>query len=224
VQHQVEVLADGDAVARAAATVIAERANAAVAAGGSFTMAVSGGRTPWLAFEHLLELDVPWDRTVLFQVDERCAPPDDPDRNLSHLLAALGDVPVDVRPLPVESGDLDAAAAGYAASLPEWFDLVHLGLGADGHTASLVPGDPVLDVVDRLVAVTGGTYQGRRRMTLTYPALARARRLLWLVEGDAKRAALAALLDGDRSVPAGRVQADASLVLCDRAAAADLAG
>ena len=223
-QHQLEVHADGDAVARAAARVIAERAAAAVATGGSFTMAVSGGRSPWAAFAHLRELDVPWERTVVFQVDERCAPLDDPDRNLAHLRAALGDVPADVRPMPVEDPDPEAACRRYAAELPEFLDLVHLGLGPDGHTASLVPGDPVLDVVDRLVALTGSAYQGRRRMTLTYPAIARARQLLWLVEGTAKRAPLVALLDGDRRIPAGRVHADASLVVADRAAAGDLTG
>jgi 6-phosphogluconolactonase len=213
-QHQLEVLADGEAVARAAARVIAEQAVAAVANGGSFTMAVSGGRSPWVAFAHLRELEVPWDRTVVFQVDERCAPIDDPDRNLAHLREALGDVPADVRPMPVEAPDPEAACRDYAASLPEFIDLVHLGLGPDGHTASLVPGDPVLDVADRLVALTGSEYQ----------ALTRARQLLWLVEGAAKRAPLAALLDGDRRIPAGRVHADASLVVADRAAAGDLTG
>lgn len=223
-QHQLEVVDDGEAVAVAAARVIAERAVAAVGAGGGFTLAVSGGRTPWATFAHLRRMDVPWERTVVFQVDERCAPLDDPDRNLAHLRDALGDVPADVRPMPVEDPDPEAACREYAASLPEFFDLVHLGLGPDGHTASLVPGDPVLDVADRLVALTGGAYQGRRRMTLTYPALARARQLLWLVEGAGKRAPLAALLDGDRRIPAGRVHADASLVVADRAAAGDLAG
>ena len=186
-------------------------------------MAVSGGRTPWAMFSHLVELDVPWERCVVYQTDERCAPVDDPDRNLAHLVAALGDVPADVRPMPVEAADLDVAAAEYAASLPDRFDLVHLGLGADGHTASLVPGDAVLEVVDRLVAPTGGDYQGRRRMTLTFPALARARQLLWLVEGAEKQAPLDALLSGDRTIPAGRVQADASLILADHDAAASVA-
>jgi len=219
VQHHLEVFDDGDALARAAAGFVAERAQAATAAGGSFVLAVSGGRTPWIMFAHLVELDVPWDRTVVYQVDERCVPADDPDRNLAHLRAALGDVPADVRPMPVESEDLELACRAYGSMLPDFFDLVHLGLGPDGHTASLVPGDPVLDVADRLVAPTGARYQGRRRMTLTYPALARARQLLWLVEGESKRAPLAALLSGDRSMPAGRVHADASLILADRAAA-----
>lgn len=219
-QHHLEVFEGREDLARAAAEFVAERARAATDSGGSFVLAVSGGRTPWVMFDHLVELDLPWERTVIFQVDERCAPIDDPDRNLANLLAALGDVPVDVRPMPVEADDLDAAASRYGASLPTLFDLVHLGLGPDGHTASLVPGDPVLDVTDRLVAPTGGLYQGRRRMTLTFPALTRARQLLWLVEGAEKREPLEALLAGDRSIPAGRVHADASLILADSAAAA----
>jgi 6-phosphogluconolactonase len=96
-------------------------------------------------------------------------------------------------------------------------DLVHLGLGPDGHTASLVPGDSVLDVTDTDVALAG-PYQGRRRMTLTYPALDRARRILWLVTGEEKVLMLARLRDGDTSIPAGRVSQHHALVLADRAA------
>jgi len=119
--------------------------------------------------------------------------------------------------MPVNDGDLEAAATAYGASLPEHFDLVHLGLGPDGHTASLVPGDPVLAVTDRLVALTQ-PYQGRVRMTLTYPALARASQLLWLVTGADKKEPLAKLLSGDTTIPGGRVDAVASLVMADRAA------
>ena len=215
--HELEALPDPAAVAAAGAAFVAERARAAVAATGSFHFAVSGGHTPWAMFAELGSETVPWDAVVIYQVDERVALPDDPDRNLAHLRQALGSAPAQVRAMPVNDGDLVAAAAAYAAVLPAHFDLVHLGLGPDGHTASLVPGDPVLAVTDRLVAVTQ-PYQGRVRMTLTYPALARARQLLWLVTGGDKKGPLARLLAGDTTIPAGRVEAAASLVMADRAA------
>ena len=218
-RHELQVLDDPDALAGAAAAYVVGRARAAVAASGHFHIAVSGGHTPWAMFAELASDEVPWDRTIVYQVDERVAPPDDPDRNLAHLTEALAGAPAEVRAMPVTDEDLDAAAARYASALPDRFDVVHLGLGPDGHTASLVPGDAVLGVVDRLVALTAQPYQGRRRMTLTYPALARARQVLWLVSGEDKRAPLAKLLAGDRSIPAGRVEASASLVLADRSAA-----
>jgi 6-phosphogluconolactonase len=217
VQHTVEAQADPAAVARAGATLVAEAARAAVGARGTFHFAVSGGHTPWAMFAELAREDVPWESTVIYQVDERVAPPDDPDRNLHHLKEALGDAPAQVRPMGVNDPDLDAAAAAYAASLPEHFDLVHLGLGPDGHTASLVPGDPVLSVTDRLVGLTQ-PYQGRVRMTLTYPALARAHRILWLITGADKKEPLQKLLAGDTTTPAGRVEAESSVVLADQAA------
>ncbi len=216
-QHTVEAQADPAAVARAGATLVAEAARAAVGARGTFQFAVSGGHTPWAMFAELASEDVPWESTVIYQVDERVAPPDDPDRNLHHLKEALGDAPAQVRPMGVNDPDLEAAAAGYAASLPEHFDLVHLGLGPDGHTASLVPGDPVLSVTDRLVGLTQ-PYQGRVRMTLTYPALARAHRILWLITGADKKEPLQKLLAGDTTIPAGRVEAESSVVLADQAA------
>jgi len=216
--HDLQTLADPDAVARAGAVFVAERARAAVADRGSFHFAVSGGHTPWAMFAELAAEEVPWGATVIYQVDERVAPPDDPDRNLTHLTKALGSAPAQVRAMPVNESDLVVAAVRYAAVLPAKFDLVHLGLGPDGHTASLVPGDPVLSVTDRLVALTE-PYQERVRMTLTYPALARARQLLWLVTGADKRDPLAMLLAGETTIPAGRVEADASLVMADLAAA-----
>jgi len=215
--HKLESVADPDAVAQAGAAFVAERARAAVAARGSFHFAVSGGHTPWAMFAELASHTVPWDALVIYQVDERVAPPDDPDRNLTHLNKALGSAPAQVRAMPVNHPDLEAAAAAYSAVLPGHFDLVHLGLGPDGHTASLVPGDPVLSVADRLVGLTE-PYQGRVRMTLTYPALARARQILWLITGKDKKEPLARLLAGDTTIPAGRVQAAASLVMADRAA------
>ena len=215
---RIEILPDAAAVAKRAAAYVAEHARAAASSHGRFTFAVSGGHTPSAMFAHLADEDMPWAQTEIYQVDERIAPPDDPDRNLAHLVPSLpADTAVEIHPMPVEEDDLEAAAADYARSLPTAFDLVHLGLGSDGHTASLVPGDPVLDVADRDVALTGA-YQGRRRMTLTYPALDRARRVLWLVTGENKADALRRLRAGDRSIPAGRVGATNALVIADAAA------
>jgi 6-phosphogluconolactonase len=218
VQHELEISPDAAAVARRAAAYVADRARTAVSEHGRFTFAVSGGKTPWAMFAELASEDMPWADTEIFQVDERVAPEGDPDRNLTNLLASIKDAPARVHPMPVNDADLDAAAASYATVLPQTFDLVHLGLGPDGHTASLVPGDPVLDVTNALVAVTQ-PYQGHPRMTLTYPALTRADQLLWLIAGADKRDPLAKLLAGDQSIPAGRVLATESLVLADAAAA-----
>jgi 6-phosphogluconolactonase len=189
---------------------------------GRFSLAVSGGKTPWPMFARLGEMDLDWDHIDVFQVDERVAPDGDPDRNLTHIRANLPEVALArLRPMPVTEEDLDAAALRYEAKLPKPLDFVHLGIGADGHTASLVPGDPVLEVGDRLIAPTGGEYQGRRRITLTYPALAEARKVFWLIAGEDKRDALAKLLAGDPSIPAGRVEASDATVLADEAAAAE---
>jgi 6-phosphogluconolactonase len=213
---RLEVLDDGGALAGRAATEIARAAAEAIAERGRFVWAVSGGATPLETFRRTR---LPWDRTSTFQVDERVAPSGHPDRNLTALTEAFpARASSTLRPMPVEAEDLEEAGARYAGSLPERFDLVQLGVGEDGHTASLVPGDPVLDVHDRDVAVTGA-YRGRRRMTLTYPPLDRARRILWLVIGREKATPLAALLGGDRSIPAARVAAGDQLVLADAAAA-----
>ncbi|MFN8187493.1 MAG: 6-phosphogluconolactonase [Gaiellales bacterium] len=217
-RHELEILPDAGAVAARGAELVVQIAGSAIAARGSFTLAVSGGTTPWAMFGRLRDAPMPWERTVLFQVDERIAPDGDEARNLVALRAALAGAPADVRSMPVTDPDPEDAAAAYAGSLPERFDLAHLGLGDDGHTASLVPGDPVLAVADRLVALTG-PYRGHRRMTLTYPALARAARVLWLVTGADKADPLARLLAGDTSIPAGRVAAQRSTILADRAAA-----
>ena len=216
---RIEILPDADAVAERGAEFVAEQAQAAIADHGRFTFAVSGGHTPWAMFAHLTGR-MPWEKVTIYQVDERVAPDGDPDRNLTQLRASLppGGA-ADVRAMPVEAHDLETAAADYARSLPERLDLIHLGLGPDGHTASLVPGDSVLEVADRDVAVTG-EYQGRRRMTLTYPVLDRAHRILWLVTGEDKVDALRRLLAGDRSIPGGRIEAADALVLADAAAAA----
>lgn len=218
---RVETLADPEAVARRAAELIAAAAADSIEARGSFSVALSGGRAPWRMVELLGDHQIGWDSTEVFQVDERIAPEGDPDRNLTQLVR---NAPAEglgrLRPMPVGEDDLEEAAAAYAAQLPESLDLVHLGLGPDGHTASLVPGDAVLEVDDRPVALTARPYEGRRRMTLTYPALAAARSILWLVTGEDKREPLARLLAGDRSIPAGRVEAREAVVLADAAALA----
>ena len=226
---KLDALEDAAKVAQAAAAIIAADARDAVAARGKFAFAVSGGTTPWAMLRALANEDVPWASVHVFQVDERIAPAGDPQRNLTHLQESLLShaplAPEQIHAMPVESADLDAAAASYAQALaaivgsPPMLDLVHLGLGPDGHTASLVPHDPVLDVADADVAITATFYQGRRRMTLTYPALDRARRILWLVTGADKAAMLARLMRGDRDIPAGRVASERATVLADRAAA-----
>jgi 6-phosphogluconolactonase len=223
-----KVYADADLVAQEAASFIAAEARAAVADRGSFVMAVSGGHTPWIMLRDLAEEDMPWSGVHVVQVDERVAPAGDPDRNLTHLRESLLEHvplrPEQIYAMPVEAPDLQAASALYVQTLgsiagsPPVLDLVHLGLGPDGHTASLVPGDPVLEIKDADVAVTG-LYQGRRRMTLTYPMINRSRRVLWLVTGSEKVGMLARLRAGDVSIPAGRVRADNAVVLADRAAA-----
>jgi 6-phosphogluconolactonase len=222
-----ERLPDAEAVARRAARVIAEAAREAVARRGRFVLATSGGATPWRMLRHLAAEDVPWSGVHLLQVDERAAPAGDPDRNLTHLrealLAHLPVPPAAVHAMPVEDPDLAAAARDYAATLgsvagePPVLDLVHLGLGEDGHTASLIPGDPVLEVRDAEVAATA-PYRGHRRLTLTLPALSRARRILWVVTGAGKAPALARLRAGDGAIPAGRVRRDRALLLFDAAA------
>jgi len=228
---EIRVLADAAAVAAQAAKVIAEEGRGAVAARGRFIMAVSGGHTPWQMLRVLASENVPWSSVYVAQVDERVALAGHPDRNLTHLRDSLLDRvplrPEQICPMPVESPDLEAAASRYArllqeiAGLPPVLDLVHLGLGADGHTASLVPADPVLDVGDADVALTQ-PYQERRRMTLTYPLLNRARRILWVVTGAEKAGMLLRLRDGDVTIPAGRVGQAHALVLADGAAAARL--
>lgn len=228
---KIQVYADADSVALVAAELIAKEARDAVATRGKFVMAVSGGKTPWIMLRDLAQEDVPWKGVHVVQVDERVAPEGDPDRNLTHLRDSLLEHaplrPDQIHAMPVESTNVEAACVRYAQTLakmagsPSVLDLVHLGLGPDGHTASLVPGDPVLDVNDADVAPTG-IYQGRRRMTLTYPIINRSRRVLWLATGAEKAGMLARLQEGDVSIPAGRVSRDRAVVLADTAAAAQV--
>jgi 6-phosphogluconolactonase len=225
---RIKVVANADSVASEAAKFIAGEARAAVKDQGTFVMAVSGGRTPWLMFRALALEDLPWNAVHIVQVDERIAPAGDPDRNLTHLRESLLEhaplPPGQIYPMPVESSDLEAACKQYAHTLqmiagsPPVLDLVHLGLGPDGHTASLVPGDPVCDVEDVDVALTQ-LYNGRRRMTLTYPILNRARQVLWLVDGSEKAEILPRLLARDPSIPASQIRDDRAVLIADQAAA-----
>lgn len=221
----IEIPGDADATARRAAELLAAEARNAVAARGRFVFAVSGGTTPWHMLRYLAAEDLAWPNIVVVQVDERVAPNGHPDRNLTHIRdSLLGHSPLkedQILAMPVMDADLEAGASAYAQRLeamagsPPTLDLVHLGLGPDGHTASLVPGDPVLEVTDRDVAITS-EYQGRKRMTLTYPVLNRARRVLWLVTGAGKADMLLRLKSADTGIPAGRVNQERAIILADR--------
>jgi 6-phosphogluconolactonase len=221
--HQLEVLETAEEVHRRGAELLAQAATDAVAERGRAELAVSGGSDPWPMFSRLEDLFGDWDKAAVFQVDERVAPAGSDERNLTHLIESLSiGAQGSIKPMPVTDDDLDAAAARYADSLPERLDVAHLGIGPDGHTASLVPGDPVLEVTDRRVAVTSGEYQGVRRMTLTYPEIESIRSLLWVVTGESKVDALEKLIAQDPSTPSGRMRPQGdSLILADRAAAPD---
>jgi 6-phosphogluconolactonase len=207
---ELETYPDAEAAAQRVAEVMAERAAASKM---PFSLALSRASPELLT---ALAGRLPWGRATVYQVDERVAPVGSDDRNATALLASLPRERLEL--MPVDEPDLDAAAAAYAGVLPERLDIVHLGLGPDGHTASLLPGEPVLEARDRPVAVTG-EYQGYRRMTLTFPPLEAARHLVWLVTGESKRDALRQLLARDESIPAGRIQNPAQLVVADEAAA-----
>ena len=226
-----QIRADDVMAARAAARFIAGCARSAVSERGTCFVAFSGGNTPRAMLGALVAEDLPWRDLHIFQVDERAAPQGHGQRNLTQLQETLlGKTPLTADALhgmPVAAQDLEAAAGRYAQDLaatigsPVVLDLVHLGLGDDGHTASLVPGDAALQISDRDVAVSGD-FRGYRRMTLTLPMLDRARQRLWLVTGAGKAGMLARLCASDQSIPAGRVCAEDSIVFADRAAANEL--
>ncbi len=213
---------------RVTAEWIAVRLADAVGRKGVAHLALSGGSTPWAAFELLTTLDVPWDRVHLWQVDERIAPDGDPQRNatglhrslLDPLLAAGAGGPTPhLMPAGSPSADPTSLAADYeralrAAGDPPVLDVVHLGLGPDGHTASWVPGDDVIDAPGE-VAATSTVYQGTRRMTLTPRCVNRADARVILVSGPDKADALGRLLSGDREIPASRVRPEGTTVITD---------
>jgi 6-phosphogluconolactonase len=227
---EMEILADAEALAARTADLVAERLADAIAGRTLATLAVSGGGTPLPFFAALAERKLAWEAVHVFQVDERVAPSGHADRNLTGLRAALLDrVPIppgNVHPMPVEADDLQAAAAAYADEVRSLIapvgglDVVHLGLGDDGHTASWPPGDPVVDSAADVAAI--GPFNGRRRMTLTPPAVNRAGWIVWQIEGAAKAPVVARLVAGDPALPASRVRRHAVTLLADTAAAADL--
>ncbi len=227
----IRVLTDADAVGLEAARFIASMARQTIADRGRFVMAVSGGKTPWRMLQALAYEDVPWKGIYVVQVDERVAPAGHPDRNLTHIRESLlAHTPIKedhIYEMPVELNDLESAVTAYAATLcklagtPPVLDLVHLGLGSDGHTASLVPGDPALNVNDNDVAITG-IYQGRKRMTLTYPMLNRSKNILWVITGAEKTHMLKRLQAADTSIPAGRISQEAAIIMVDQNAFGDL--
>jgi 6-phosphogluconolactonase len=220
----IEIHDDAGAVALRAASVIAGEARKCVALRGSFILAVSGGKTPWQMLRFLAAEDVPWESIHILQVDERFAPDGHTDRNLTHLLESLTENPrslsAKIHAMPVGETDIKEAGASYAETIRKIaganskIDLVHLGLGTDGHTASLIPGDPVLDITDKDVAVTG-IYQGRRRLTLTYPLINRAGKILWVVTGGEKKEMLQRLISADSAIPAGRISQENAMILTD---------
>lgn len=199
----------------AAADALFGALTAALRDKGRVSLALSGGTTPWPALRALARADLDWTRVDIFQVDERMAPQGDPARNLLGLATTLLDhVPASVQPMPVEAADIDEAAARYASSLPDTLDVVHLGLGDDGHTASLVPGDPVVDVTDREIALTQA-YRGHRRMTVTFPVLDRAGAIIWIVSYAEKASMVDRLLEADPTIPAGRVSQERATLVTD---------
>ena len=207
------VVRAGSDLTEAAAEILSGTLSDRLDANGHASLAVSGGNTPWPILNAMSRTALDWQHLDLYQVDERVAPAGDPSRNLTGLATALLDhVPAVVHPMHVAAPDLEAAAREYSRELPGILDVVHLGLGDDGHTASLVPGDPVLDVDDRTVAITE-PYRGYRRMTLTYPALERAAAIVWIVAGTNKAPMVERLLAADPTIPAGRVPQDRAILV-----------
>ena len=230
---RLEVLADADALAGRAADWLSAVARADIAARGRFVLGISGGRTPGCTFRRFADRDdVAWPRVVLVQVDERLAPDGHVDRNRTDQerafaaaldrgarlvgLAAGADLPDEARLAQ------SRAALFRTAGRPPILDVAQLGLGDDGHTASLLPGDPALDGGGSASIALTGEYQGRRRLTVTAPVLSGARRRLWLVSGDAKASVLPRLLGGDATIPAGRINPRGATVFADIGAASDV--
>lgn len=263
-RHLLEVTPSGRWAGRAAEILGAAVADA-ITRRDRCLLAISGGSTPTPVFAELAQLDVDWPSVTILQVDERIVPLDSSSRNLmvqrnllghlgctwlplpvDDLLALRGRPPTDQdHPRPITSETAGPILDEFAARLidlagdPPVLDVVHLGLGSDGHTASLLPGDPLVHELRRYVGLTG-LYSGSpptttqaaaaldrgtmrpttQRVSLTRPVLDRARMVLWLVNGADKADVVRRLVDGDMSIPAGLVHAAHSVVVSDTDAAA----
>jgi len=228
---RIQVLSTPETAAECAADWLRTAIGRASAQRGRCLVALSGGRTASRMLHDLRRLHVHWHNLQVFQVDERVVPENHERRNarqIAELLVAPAALHgAQFHAMPVERSDLEAGAEEYARLLTEYcgtppvLDVVQLGVGADGHVASLVAGDPLLEVRDRDVGVCG-PYRGVARMTLTFRVLDAARHRLWLVTGADRAAALRKLWAGDASVPAGCVARESAFVFADAAAAAEL--
>lgn len=225
---EIRTFQSANEVAKEAANYIADRIRESLTKKGFFTMAISGGRTPWEMIKELANEDLEWEKVFLFQVDERMAPDGHPDRNLTQLFNSIQGTKLMTRlnifPMHVIAEDLDQACQEYADSIQRItetgkLDLIHLGIGTDGHTASLIPGDEVLEVQDKSIALTSHPYQGRNRMTLTYPLINQAEKILWVVTGEEKAEMLERLLQKDPSIPAGKINQTHAILLTEESAA-----
>lgn len=221
---KIHSFASADAVAHEAALYIAQAARKAIFDHGRFTFAISGGRTPWEMLKFLSKEKLAWEKIFIFQVDERIAPDGHPDRNLTQFFKTMEGsglmTRVNVFPMPVTQENLEEACMEYSETIAQVkggapFDLIHLGMGADGHTASLVPNDPICEVKDKDIAITTNLYQGRLRMSVTYPFIAKAKEIMWVITGEEKREMYHRFLDGDETIPAGIISKDNAVVFTD---------
>ena len=227
---KLEVFPTPEAVAQKATKIIAELAQERIRSTGTFLFAMSGGTTPWKVLRQLADTTLTWEAIELFQVDERIAPAGDPQRNLTkineNLLNPIAPLQAQVHAIPVELSPPESAAEKYAQSLrercgnPPILDLIHLGLGEDGHTASLLPGDPARKSLAPVTVTM--QYQSLRRITMTYPTLNAARQRLWIITGARKRSMLERLYHDDSRIPAGLVERRNSIILADKEAAGKL--
>ncbi|MEZ5565525.1 MAG: 6-phosphogluconolactonase [Gammaproteobacteria bacterium] len=227
---RLEIAKTPEAAAAVAARLIATVLGIAIGRRTRASLALSGGSSPLPMLQALAREPLDWSVVHVYQVDERVVARGDSARNLGALdeiLVWRGPLPRrNLHPMWVDRADLDAAAESYGEEIaqvagePPILDLVHLGLGTDGHTASLFPGDPVLKVKDRSVAVTN-EHSGHRRMTLTLPVLCRARSVLWFVTGAEKAGVAADLYAGGAPFPAGLVARRRAVLVADQAAASE---